>query len=112
MNKLHVLPTPDEAALAAEEFVTTLGDHCVATQGRFTVALSGGSRPRLLYEKLASPVFAQRIKWNRWHVFWGDERCVAGPQGQQLSGNVHWFLAKSAAIDLGELTERRSCVTG
>ena len=45
-------------------------------RGRFTVALSGGSTPRRLYELLATPAYAEKTSWERWHVFWGDERCV------------------------------------
>ena len=39
----------------------------------FTVALSGGSTPRLWFEILAS---ASNISWEKVHFFWGDERCV------------------------------------
>jgi 6-phosphogluconolactonase len=42
----------------------------------FAVCLSGGSTPRLLYERLADPPFASRFPWNRVHWFWGDERFV------------------------------------
>lgn len=43
---------------------------------RFTVALSGGSTPRELYSRLATPDLASRVKWEAVHLFWGDERCV------------------------------------
>ena len=38
--------------------------------------MSGGSTPAALYSLLASPPLADDIDWSRWHVFWGDERCV------------------------------------
>ena len=41
-------------------------------RGRFLVALSGGSTPMKLYERLA----AEKSDWTRVHFFWGDERCV------------------------------------
>jgi 6-phosphogluconolactonase len=40
----------------------------------FSVALSGGSTPRRLYELLATPVFS--IPWESIHLFQVDERCV------------------------------------
>ncbi len=45
-------------------------------KGWWTLVLSGGTTPGLLYECLASPAYRQGIDWNRTHVFWGDERCV------------------------------------
>jgi len=70
----EIVVLPDPAALAREatnRFVA-LARSAIAEQGRFSVALSGGSTPRLLYEQLA----AQPIEWQQVHVFWGDERCV------------------------------------
>jgi 6-phosphogluconolactonase len=42
----------------------------------FSVCLSGGSTPRRLYERLATPTIASRFPWPRVHWFWGDERFV------------------------------------
>ncbi|HEV3499095.1 MAG TPA: 6-phosphogluconolactonase, partial [Bradyrhizobium sp.] len=44
--------------------------------GPFSVCLSGGSTPRLMYERLATPAIASRFPWPRVHWFWGDERFV------------------------------------
>ena len=52
---LHILPGPGEAALAMAEFVVALAEERVEADGRLTIALSGGSTPRRLYELLASP---------------------------------------------------------
>ena len=43
---------------------------------RFTVALSGGSTPKLLYETLAAPPFRERMPWAKVELFFGDERSV------------------------------------
>ncbi len=47
-----------------------------ARPGPAAVALSGGSTPKLLYQALAAPPFAERVPWDRVHWFWGDERFV------------------------------------
>src|SRR5205085_3212564 len=48
-----------------------------ADEGRtFSIALSGGSTPRALYELLAGPAYRSRIDWPRVEVFFGDERTV------------------------------------
>jgi 6-phosphogluconolactonase len=31
---------------------------------------------KALYSRLALPGYAERIRWDRVHLFWGDERCV------------------------------------
>jgi 6-phosphogluconolactonase len=41
----------------------------------FTVALSGGSTPGILFRHLAEN-YRERIPWEQVHFFWGDERCV------------------------------------
>jgi 6-phosphogluconolactonase len=46
------------------------------SDGRFTIALSGGATPKRLYEHLASPEFLGRFPWRSTHWFWGDERFV------------------------------------
>jgi 6-phosphogluconolactonase len=65
------------ARRAAEEFAAA-ADAAVNTRGCFTVALSGGSTPRSLYQLLADnrASFRWRVPWDRCHLFWGDERHV------------------------------------
>jgi 6-phosphogluconolactonase len=60
---------------AAEEFVRCASE-AVAACGRFTVALSGGSTPRRLYQLLAGEPYRGQVDWGRVEVFWGDERSV------------------------------------
>jgi 6-phosphogluconolactonase len=69
---------PDPAALAheaARRFVA-LAQAAVADHGRFMVALSGGSTPRALHERLARSPLSESVEWAKVHVFWGDERMV------------------------------------
>jgi 6-phosphogluconolactonase len=68
----------DAAALArgaARLFVAT-AQAAIAAHGRFSVALSGGSTPRALFQLLAAPPYRDQVNWSRMWVFWGDERCV------------------------------------
>ena len=70
--EIVVLPDPAALAREATDRVVTLARSAIATGGRFTVALSGGSTPKALYEQLVS----QPIEWQHVHIFWGDERSV------------------------------------
>ena len=57
-------------------------DIALAKTGVFSVALSGGSTPRRLYEYLAATPYREAFPWTRTHWFWGDERFV-GPDDPQ-----------------------------
>lgn len=48
----------------------------LSKQDRFTIALSGGSTPKKLYQLLTSDNYKKKIAWERLHFFWGDERFV------------------------------------
>jgi 6-phosphogluconolactonase len=63
------------ASIAAQKFVE-LANQAIAEQGVFSVALSGGSTPKKLYELLGSELYAEQIDWTHIHFFFGDERCV------------------------------------
>ena len=63
-------------AEAAAEFVLEVGKEAVRANGRFFIALSGGTTPEILYRALASPAFADRFDWSRTIFFFSDERCV------------------------------------
>ncbi len=45
------------------------------TEDYFTVALSGGSTPKIIFRYLAQN-YKNKISWNKIKFFWGDERCV------------------------------------
>jgi len=46
----------------------------IAARGRFHFALAGGSTPRATYTALAQRAF--ETDFTRWHLWFGDERCV------------------------------------
>jgi 6-phosphogluconolactonase len=60
---------------AAAEEVVQAAKEAVAERGRFTIALSGGSTPRNLYNLLATNA-KNILPWDRMFFFWGDERHV------------------------------------
>lgn len=60
----------------AARLVTAAAGAAIHARGGFTIALSGGSTPRPLYEALAGAPWRDRIAWERVLVYWGDERCV------------------------------------
>ena len=68
-----------DAAELAREAARRFAELAVAftsDAGRFTVALSGGSTPKAMFQILAEKPFADSLPWRSIYFFWGDERCV------------------------------------
>ena len=61
---------------AADKFIET-GNLAIKNNGRFTVALAGGSTPKALYRLLTTKEFSGQIDWHKVFFFFGDERNVA-----------------------------------
>ena len=64
-----------DASLALAERIAETARVAIADKGRFTIALSGGKTPELLYSLLADE-YADKMEWNSIHLFWSDERYV------------------------------------
>ena len=70
---VKIFPTPYELSKEfAEEMVNMIIESAKYSKP-FTVALSGGSTPELLFSLLSVAV---SVSWQYVHIFWGDERCV------------------------------------
>lgn len=82
---------------AASRFVR-LANQRVAENRLFTVALSGGSTPRRLYEILGTAPTAQRIPWANTQVFQVDERCVPPDHIESNYRMIHEALLSRGAI--------------
>ena len=74
--EIRTYPTLEDLSRAAAEYICEIAKGSIEERGVFTFVLSGGTTPRLLYEKLAEQPYANRIDWQHTHLFWGDERCV------------------------------------
>jgi len=73
---IHRYTTPDKASEAVANFVVEVAQKSIQEREKFTVALSGGSSPKPLYNLLASDRFRDQISWKKTYIFWGDERFV------------------------------------
>ena len=80
---------------AAEEFVRAARG-AMGAQGRFTVALSGGSTPKALYSLLATNYAG--FAWNRIFLFFGDERHVPPTDPESNYRMVNESLLTKIAI--------------
>ena len=76
---LEIKVLPDAAELpheAAERIVTAAAAKLADIDHLFSLVLSGGSTPKLLYELLASDPYRCRLNWSKVEIYFGDERCV------------------------------------
>lgn len=85
----HVLADANAAAEACTHSVIEILETVLAGQDKATLAISGGSTPKLMFEKLA----ATKFPWDRVHLFFVDERCVppTDDQSNYKLANDHWF---------------------
>lgn len=72
---IHIASDAEQLAKDAAHFVNEVGTEHIAQNNVFTIALSGGSTPALLYRNLAD-YFRDALDWSRVHFFWSDERFV------------------------------------
>lgn len=74
MSDIRVYKNKDELVRQLSAKIRTIESNSIDERGRFTIALAGGSTPKALYEFLATvqPI----MQWDKWHVFFGDERTV------------------------------------
>lgn len=68
----YTLPDAPAAAEACAHHMIGLLEEVLSGQEFATLAISGGSTPKLLFQKLA----VAKFRWDHVHLFWVDERCV------------------------------------
>lgn len=73
---VEVFKNPDELSEKAAAIFCKTAQEAVRDNGRFSVALTGGTSPAKLYELLTRSPYKESIDWDRTYVFWGDERWV------------------------------------
>ena len=79
MTQRQIQVVADGNALAREaaERIIAASRQAVTKKGGFSIALSGGSTPKVTFGLLAAEPYRSQVDWAKWDVYWGDERCVA-----------------------------------
>lgn len=72
IKKVEVLLDKSALVQRTLEVILEKLETALADRGTFSIALSGGSTPKPLYEAIAT----KELPWDKIHVFWGDERYV------------------------------------
>jgi 6-phosphogluconolactonase len=87
-------PTAREAAVACGHRIFALLNEARGARGVATLAVSGGSTPRLMFESMAGRDF----DWNRVQLFWVDERMVPPEDEQSNYRMTHESLLRRIQI--------------
>ncbi len=94
-QSIKVLLNPAVLAEEGAHRVVQAARDAIAARGGFSLVLSGGTTPRALYQKLASPALRDEIDWTKVQVYWGDERCVPPDHDQS-----NYRMASEALLSL------------
>jgi 6-phosphogluconolactonase len=76
MADIRVFPDSAAVAKAAADIIVSTASAAASAGRNFSLVLSGGSTPKLLYQMLAAEPYRPRIDWPKVEIFFGDERAV------------------------------------
>jgi 6-phosphogluconolactonase len=88
--ELNIFNNENEVLAALAAHFVKVANEAIAAKGKFSVALSGGSSPKKLYELLAS-AYEDKLEWDKVYFFFGDERNVP-----QTDKDSNYLMAKNA----------------
>lgn len=73
MQNIRVFSSLENLSETFTQFVLEI---CESKPGAIHIALSGGSTPKFVFDYWSQRA-ADTLPWERIHLYWGDERCVA-----------------------------------
>ena len=92
--KLNIAATEAEVLSNLANYFIRIGQEALLNKNRFSVALSGGSSPKKLYELLSFTDYKNQLDWNKIDFFFGDERNVP-----HTDKDSNYLMAKIALFD-------------
>lgn len=89
-------PNAAAAAEACGQHILVKLSQAIAARQRATLAISGGTSPRAMFEFFAKSGFP----WHGVHIFWVDERCVppSDPQSNFGIANETWLAPANVPV--------------
>ncbi|GBD98443.1 6-phosphogluconolactonase [bacterium BMS3Abin07] len=97
-NEIEIFDSPDALYHFAAEYITGLISEKLKLLKTVTLALSGGSTPEKVYEKISALSRRLNFKWKHVHLFWGDERSVSPDNELSNFGMAHKSLISGISI--------------
>lgn len=77
-SNLYPFPTTEALAPALRAYVIQSQEAGITRHNAFKIAVSGGSLPKTLAQALLAPSSGpnDEVKWDKWEIFFADERAV------------------------------------
>jgi 6-phosphogluconolactonase len=98
--KVMVYDDSDRLAREVAASIVELAKEAVVEHGQCTLALSGGSTPRRVYEVLGKSGVVDDMPWEHTLLFWGDERVVKPDHPDSNYRMVYEALLKGGPVPL------------
>lgn len=95
--------TPQAVADTVATWIGAQSRRAHADHGSFSIALSGGSTPRLLNEILVGPEWRERMEWSWWNVYFADERACPPDDPASNYSLAETTLLSHVPIDPGRV---------
>lgn len=95
----RVFPDTHELKQAAYNAILASANAAITAHGRFTIVLAGGSTPHGIYQMLRDAT----TDWGKWHVYFGDERCLPVDHADRNSLMAEESLLKHVPIPRGQI---------
>ncbi|NIA30711.1 MAG: 6-phosphogluconolactonase [Actinobacteria bacterium] len=101
-NKSFIFQNKSELGKNAAQQFVRIGTDSIKQNGRFSVALSGGSTPKIMYKELVQN-FKDQLDWRNVHFFWSDERYVPLSHPDSNAGMAKRYLLDPLKVETGNI---------
>eukprot|EP00192_Tetraselmis_astigmatica_P021423 CAMPEP_0117675304 /NCGR_PEP_ID=MMETSP0804-20121206/15531_1 /TAXON_ID=1074897 /ORGANISM="Tetraselmis astigmatica, Strain CCMP880" /LENGTH=262 /DNA_ID=CAMNT_0005484293 /DNA_START=61 /DNA_END=849 /DNA_ORIENTATION=- len=91
---VQVYDTAEAAAVGLGKYTADVAAEAINEHGAFTVAIAGGS----LVKMLAGMKGLEGVQWDKWHMFWVDERCLPHSDPESNYGGAEKVLLSQVPI--------------
>ncbi|KAI8974053.1 6-phosphogluconolactonase [Pilobolus umbonatus] len=91
MSIVYAFDSVDSLSSGLTQFVETCSREAIADHGYLSIAISGGSLPKILSRELVKNT---HIEFSKWHIFFADERCV-----MHTDPDSNYLEVKKALLD-------------
>jgi len=85
----HVLPDTQQLAREVAQAILTVAKSAITERDVFKIVLAGGTTPEAVYKQLSK----EDADWNRWQIYFGDERCLPSghPDRNSIMAGQSWL---------------------
>ena len=98
-KNIIIQESPEQVAEEVATLIEKIAIEAVKTRGKCSIALAGGTTPRVTYELLARTVADTEIPWNEIDIFIGDERDVPHDDVESNFGMIQRVLLDNVPVD-------------